>query len=89
MEQTAAGKDRMMPKVLDNVIVAATANATDYTVALTWANGETSSSSFRDRVGQGVFAELADPSIFAEVRVGERGRSLEWPGDIDFCTDTL
>jgi len=21
--------------------------------------------------------------------VGERGRSLEWPGDIDFCADAL
>jgi hypothetical protein len=23
------------------------------------------------------------------VHVGERGRSIEWPGEIDFCADAL
>jgi Protein of unknown function (DUF2442) len=36
-----------------------------------------------------VFAALADPEAFAQIRIGERGRSLEWPGEIDFCADAL
>jgi hypothetical protein len=27
------------------------------------------------------------PAFFAQVRVGERGRSAEWPGELDFCAD--
>jgi len=78
-----------MPKVLDNIIVAAVPDAKTYSVAVTWANGETTVSGFRHVVGKGVFAALADPAVFAQVRVGERGRSLEWPGEIDFCADAL
>ena len=37
----------------------------------------------------GVFAALADPRRFAEARIGPRGRSIEWPGDIDLCADAL
>ena len=39
--------------------------------------------------GKGVFAPLADPAFFARVAVGRRGRSLEWPGELDFCADAL
>jgi len=37
----------------------------------------------------GVFAKLSDPRLFSQVRIGERGRSLEWPDDLDFCADAL
>jgi len=40
-------------------------------------------------VGKGVFAAIADPAIFAQVRVGERERNLEWPGELDCCADAL
>jgi len=40
-------------------------------------------------IGKGGLAALADPKVFAQVKVGERGRSLEWPGEIDFCADAL
>ena len=78
-----------MAEVPDNIIVAAVPDPTSFTVALTWANGERTTSSFRHLVGKGVFAAFADPAIFAQVRVGERGRSLEWPGERDFCADAL
>jgi hypothetical protein len=78
-----------MPKALDNIIVAAAANAADHTVTLTWANGETTVNSFRHLVGNGVFAAFSDPAFFAQARVGEGGRSLEWPGELDFCADAL
>lgn len=37
----------------------------------------------------GVYAALADPAVFREVRIGDRGRFIEWPGEIDFCADAL
>jgi hypothetical protein len=37
----------------------------------------------------GVFASLANPGIFAQLSIGERGRTLEWPGDLEFCADAL
>jgi hypothetical protein len=37
----------------------------------------------------GVFASLADPMFFARVTVGEGGRYIVWPGDLDFCADAL
>jgi Protein of unknown function (DUF2442) len=78
-----------MPKVLDNIIVAAAPDPSTHTIALTWANGEMTVSSFRHLVGIGVFAAFADPAFFAQVHVGDRGRSLEWPDEIDFCADAL
>jgi hypothetical protein len=32
---------------------------------------------------------IADPAFSVQVSVGERGRSLEWPGEIDLCADAL
>jgi hypothetical protein len=78
-----------MPKVLDNIITAAALDPVTHTVALTWANGETTVSSFRHLVGKGVFAVLSDPAFFAQARIGEGGRSLEWPGELDFRGDAL
>ncbi len=78
-----------MPKVLENVIVAAVPDPVTYTVTLTWANGEQTVSSFAHLIGKRVFAALGDPVFFARVRIGEAGRSLEWPGELDFCADAL
>jgi Protein of unknown function (DUF2442) len=78
-----------MPKVLDNIITAAKPDPAGHTVALTWANGERTVSSFRHLVGKGVFAAFADPAFFAQARIGDGGRSLEWPGELDFCADAL
>ena len=63
-----------MPKVLDNIITGAAPDPAAHTVALTWANGATTVSSFHHLVGKGVFAAFADPAFFAHARVGEGGR---------------
>jgi hypothetical protein len=78
-----------MPKVLDNIIVAAVPDPNTHTVAITWANGETTVNSFSRLIGKGVFAALQDSVFFAKVQIGERGRSLEWPNEIDLCADAL
>jgi hypothetical protein len=78
-----------MPPVVDNVIVSVVADPDTRSVAITWQNGETTINRFDYLVGKGVFAAMTDPAMFAQVRVGERGRSLEWPGEVDFCADAL
>ena len=40
-------------------------------------------------VGHGIFAAWKDPKHFASVSIVHRGRSLEWPGEIDLCADAL
>lgn len=37
----------------------------------------------------GVFAKLTDPSHFRQVKIGPRGRSIEWPGQVDLCADSV
>lgn len=78
-----------MPQVLDNIIVGAVPDSKTYSVTLAWANGETTVNRFDQLIGKGVFVAVTDPAVFAQVRVGDRGRSLEWPGAIDFCADAL
>jgi len=78
-----------MPKALDNIITAAVPHPETGTVTLTWANGATTENSFRHVIGRGVFAPLADPAFFAKASIGDGGRSLEWPGELDFCADAL
>jgi hypothetical protein len=78
-----------MPQALDNVIVAAVAHPATYAVSLRWANGAETINSFRHLLPRGVMKRLADPVYFARVVVGERGRSLVWPDEIDFCADAL
>jgi hypothetical protein len=74
-----------MPKVLDNIIIGARPDPASHTVTLTWANGETTVSDFRRLVGKGVFTAFSDPEFFSQLRVGEGGRSLEWPGELIFA----
>jgi len=36
-----------------------------------------------------VFENLLDDDIFFKVQIGAKGRSLEFPNEIDFCADSL
>lgn len=57
---------------------------------LQYAGGEEVLVDFQSVIERGgVFASLADPQFFAQVKVGERGRYIEWPGNLDFCADAL
>jgi hypothetical protein len=78
-----------MPKALDNVIDGVDPDPATMSAVLHWQNGATTVASFRHLAGKGVFAAFNDPGFFAQARVGARGRSLEWPGEIDFCADAL
>ena len=63
---------------------------TDYTLRLTYAGGAVMVVDFKPIIAQGgVFAQLSDPNYFSQASIGERGRFIQWPDDLDFCADAL
>jgi len=42
-----------------------------------------------DDGAQGVIDRWTDPAFFRQVAIGERGRTLVWPNEIDLCADSL
>jgi hypothetical protein len=62
----------------------------DARVRLTYATGETVVVDFTPYLDRGgVCLPLRDPSFFSQVTIGERGRFLQWPGELEFCADAL
>ena len=62
----------------------------DNCLTLMYRDGERITVDFKKVIDRGgVFAKLADPTYFRQVTVGPRGRSIEWPGELDFCADAL
>ena len=62
----------------------------NYKLRLTYADGETIVVDFTPVIQRGgVFAPLSDPAFFSQVSIGERGRYIQWPGELDFCADAL
>ena len=78
-----------MPRILENDITGAVADPSNHTVTVTWENGATTVSRFDHLLGKGMFTAFADAAFFTQVSVGERGRSLDWPNEIEFCADAL
>jgi hypothetical protein len=61
-----------------------------FILALRFDDGFTGTVDFKPVIKKGgVFKDLGDPRFFAQVTIGERGRSVVWPGDIDFDADAL
>jgi hypothetical protein len=71
----------MNPRVVDVV-----AND-DYTLTLTFTNGEVGQFDVTPYLDKGIFQELRDKSYFKSVRVALR--TVQWPHEQDFCPDTL
>ena len=61
-----------------------------YKLLLDWDDGSQSVKDMTDLIrGRVAFMPLADPSIFAKVRVADHGRALRWTRKIDYCADAL
>lgn len=78
-----------MPKILENIITGAVADPKTHFVTVTWENGVTTVDRDDHLVSKFVFAAFDDPAFFLRISVGGRGRSLQWPDEIDFCADAL
>jgi len=61
----------------------------DYRVWLRFADAAEGEVDFSAQAGKGVFAPWTDYEFFRRAAIGEQGRTLTWPGEIDFCADAL
>ena len=59
----------------------------DYTLVLTFTNGETRRFDMKPYLDHGVFVELKDLAYFRSVRVALG--TVQWPHEQDVCPDTL
>ena len=51
-----------------------------FRLAIVWSEGAGAMVDLADAVSQGgVFSPLSDAALFSRVRIGERGRTIEWP----------
>lgn len=59
----------------------------DYTVTLTFTNGEVNVFDVKPYLSKGIFRELQNKQVFNAVKpfLG----SIQWPNGQDFCPDTL
>jgi hypothetical protein len=67
-------------------VVAVRPNA-DYTLALTFADGEVRTFDVKPYLSIGIFQELQDQRVFNSVRPSLG--SIQWQNGQDFCPDTL
>ncbi len=62
----------------------------DRKVWIEYTDGEAGEVDFGPIIARGgLFDTLRDPALFEKVRIGEHGRYIEFPGDVDFCADAL
>jgi hypothetical protein len=59
----------------------------DHTLVLQFTNGELRKFDVSPLLDQGVFSQLRDINVFKQARVSYG--TVEWPGDVDICPDTL
>lgn len=59
----------------------------DYSLTITFDNGEVKTFDLQPLLEKGVFKTLKDRSVFTQVKVSQG--TITWPGEIDICPDTL
>jgi hypothetical protein len=80
----------MKPKPLRNPRVVAVKPNDDYTLTLTFSNGEVKKYDMNPLLNKGIFRELQNIGYFRCVRVDRAGfGTVEWPHEQDICPDTL
>ena len=60
-----------------------------YRVWLRFEDGVEGEVDFSSQAGKGVFAPWSDYAFFRRAAIGQQGRVLTWPGELDFCADSL
>lgn len=72
------------------VIKKIVAKADDYTIQISYADNVAIHADFSDIVEKGIMTVLKNPTVFNQVEIGHKGRSIVWKQyDIDFCADAL
>ena len=74
---------------LDNQITAVEA-LPGYRIRLTYIDGEVYELDYSVRLSKSDFiGQLRDPAVFNAVKLGKKGRWIEWPNGYDNCADAL
>ncbi len=75
----------------DHFVLTAVHCLPDYSLRLTYADGQTFDVDLTDRIKTSDFlASLKDPALFAQANVGFAGRSVDWiEGELDLGSDNL
>ncbi len=60
-----------------------------YQINVHFADGVEGTIDLAPLIGHGVFTQLADPSVFAQVYVDPITHTVAWPTGIDLCPDSL
>ena len=61
-----------------------------YLLKITFSDRRVVQLDFKNRIRPGtVTAPLSDFDLFKQAKVTQGGRAIEWPGEIDFCADSL
>ena len=60
-----------------------------YRIRLRFADGATGEIDFSSEPMTGVFEIWKDTPVFHQMKIGEHGRTLLWPGNIDLRADSL
>ncbi len=61
-----------------------------FRLRLTYEDGRIVEADFKPVIARGgVFEPMSRPEVFDQVKIGEHGRYIEWPGELDFCADAL
>jgi hypothetical protein len=65
-------------------------DSSNYCVNITYNDGVTIIADFKSLLEKGVMMLLKNPTLFNQVKIGNKGRSIVWQAqDIDFCADSL
>ena len=59
----------------------------DFKLTITFTNGEEREFDASSLLNFGIFAQLRDPNLFKQVKISFG--TIEWPGGLDICPDTL
>ena len=61
-----------------------------YILVIEWQDGTRTVKKMRELIeGRAVFQPLSDPTLFAQARVVDSGRVVQWNNEIDYCADAL
>lgn len=62
----------------------------DFTIEIEFDGGFKGVVDFKPLIQRGgVFGHLGSPRFFHRAKIGERGRTLVWPNELEFCADAL
>lgn len=65
-------------------------DANHYNITITYSDKIVVTAHFEELLEKGIMQLLKTPSIFNQVQIGNKGRSIVWQEqDIDFCADSL